>query len=151
MAIPRDRLGEPLSALREVSRRIGEHKRRLPGLSYSLLPLILFGWLPHGLLRLAGRRLLTRLMGFIGRALAVTNIGSLDEALAPLGDDATAASIIGPFVHGLALPIVTATGFRGTVTLQVGSTGTLAEVSLGRFAADLARLLDEIADLDGQV
>lgn len=148
LVLPRDRLAGPREAVLEVSHRIGEHKRRLPGLSYTLLPALLLGWLPHGILRRAGRVVLGNLIAYMNRALALTNIGALDEALAPFGEDALEASIIGPFVHGFRFPIVTATGFRGSLTLHVGSTGTISEDALEGYARDLADLLDEAAEED---
>ena len=141
VVLPRRLAGDPERTLRAVSDRIGEQKRRLPGLAYTLLPLLLIGWLPHGLLRRVGRLVLNNVLASINRALAVTNIGALDETLAPLGDNATAASVIGPFVHGLPLPVITATGFRGGLTLHVESTGSVAAEALDELAEELTSAL----------
>jgi len=137
VVVPRDRLEDPEGALRAVAERIGVQKRRLPGLAYTLLPLLLIGWLPHGLLRRVGRLVLNTILGNLNRALAVTNIGSLDETLAPLGESATAASIVGPFVHGLPVPVITATGFRDELTFHVQATGALAPRALDELAGEL--------------
>ena len=132
----------PATTLQAVSDRIGEQKRRLPGLAYTLLPLVVIGWLPHGLLRRAGRVVLNNVLSSINRALAITNIGALDETLAPLGEEVEAASVIGPFVHGLPVPLVTATGFRRELTLHVEATGTLAEQALDDYAEELREVLE---------
>ena len=142
VVLPRSRVGDPATTLQAVSDRIGEQKRRLPGLAYTLLPLVVIGWLPHGLLRRAGRVVLNNVLSSINRALAITNIGALDETLAPLGEEVEAASVIGPFVHGLPVPLVTATGFRRELTLHVEATGTLAEQALDDYAEELREVLE---------
>lgn len=141
VALPRERLTAPDDTLAAVHDRIGEQKRRLPGLAYTLLPLLLIGWLPHGLLRRVGRLVLNNVLGTLNRALAVTNIGALDETLEPLGHTATAASIVGPFVHGMPVPVMTATGFRGELTVHVQATGTLAPAALDELATELEETL----------
>lgn len=141
VVLPRRRVGDPTGTLQAISDRIGEQKRRLPGLAYTLLPLVAIGWLPHGLLRRVGRLVLNNVLSSINRALAVTNIGALDETLAPLGEDAVSASIVGPFVHGLPVPVITATGFRGELTLHVEATGTLAPEALDELAEELTDAL----------
>ena len=143
VTLPRRLTGSREQTLDAVCRRIGEQKRRLPGLAYTLLPLFAIGWLPHGLLRLAGRLVLNNILSYLNRALGMTNIGPLDDALAPLGASAKAASIVGPFVHGLPCPITTVTGFRGSLTLQVQSTGTLAPAAIDDLAERLGRELAE--------
>ena len=137
VVLPRRRVADPVQTLRAVSDRIGDQKRRLPGLAYTLLPLLLIGWLPHGLLRRVGRLVLNNILSSVNRALAITNIGALDEVLAPLGDQATAASVIGPFVHGMRVPVITATGFRGELTMHVEATGSVAPEALEELTEEL--------------
>ena len=144
--LPRVTAAAPRATLRAVSAIIGRQKERLPGLAYTLLPALLLAPLPHALLRVIGRPVLTSLERVLQRALAVTNIGPLDEALAPFGDQVRAASILGPFVHGLSVPVVTATGFGGALTLHVEATGSVAEAALDHLAEDLARALAELQE-----
>ncbi len=146
VVLPRGRLSEPADTLRAVAERIGEQKRRLPGLAYNVLPSLSFGWLPHGLVRRAGDRAIHTILGYLSRALAVTNIGPMDEYLAPYGDDVVAASVLGPFVHGLAAPVVAATGFRGNFTLQVCGGGEFPSEVMGEFAGELRSGLAEMEE-----
>ncbi len=133
--------GDVLAA---TSARIGEVKRRLPGLPYMLGPALLFGWLPHALVRGVGRAFIHMVLRRGARVPILTNIGPLDEALAPLGDAVRSASIVGPFLHDAPVPVVTATGFRGALTLQVGGTGTWSAEALERWAAELGEAVGEV-------
>ena len=132
------------AAVEAVSSAIGEQKRRLTGLAYALLPGFTVGWLPHGLLRRVGTLVIDQILRRFDRCIAITNIGSLDEPLAPFGDDALAASIVGPFVRGVP-PLITATGFRGALTLQVVANGLHAPEHLEAFAEELEEALLELA------
>lgn len=134
---PRPCLRERECAVRAVSAVTTDQKSKLPGLGYLLLPVLTFGWLPHALLRVVAGPALAMLVGYMERALALTNIGPLDEALAPFGEDARAAYIVGPFIHGMRTPTVTASGFRGMITLCVGGTGTLGSGVVPAFADEL--------------
>jgi NRPS condensation-like uncharacterized protein len=137
--------GQADHAVDAVVRVIGEQKQRLTGLAYALLPAFTVGWLPHGVVRRVGAMIIGQILQRFHRALAVTNIGSLDGVLAPFGDDATSASITGPFIHRNTAPIITVTGFRGDLTLQVASTHTHSLAELERFAAELEATLEETA------
>ena len=139
--LPRAAMAGPARAVRAASDYIGEQKRKLIGLSYALLPSLGMGWLPHGLLRWTGRKFISSLLGTMTRVLAMTNVGPLDEALAPLGAQVRQASILGPFVHGLGIPTITATGFRGSLTLNVCASTTLAPGAVGAFTDELEQEL----------
>jgi len=141
VVLPRPRLRSVEDGLRAASDAIGEQKRRLLGMAYILLPTLTIGWMPHGLLRLAGRVMIGNMLSWVNRAPAVTNIGSLDEPLAPFGDEAVAASILGPFVDDLAIPVAITTGFRGTLTLNVCGTGGLGAGAVAGYAAELREAL----------
>ena len=145
LVLPRARVGSATDALEATSAAIGRRKRRLLGLPYMLLPAFTLGWLPHGLARLAGAVVIRMVLRRGARAPVVTNIGSLDEALEPLGDSVRAASIVGPFLHGSPIPLVTVTGFRGALQLQVGGTGTFAPAALEAYAAELGAALTDLA------
>jgi NRPS condensation-like uncharacterized protein len=141
--LERGAAGSAAAALGAVNAAIGEQKRRLIGLGYALAPAFTIGWLPHGLLRWAGAFVIRQILRRFDRAIAVTNIGSLDEALAPFGDHAVAASITGPFIHGIRVPVITATGFRGELTLQVVATATHSREDLETFATELEATVGE--------
>jgi NRPS condensation-like uncharacterized protein len=131
------------ATLDAVVRAIGVQKRRLTGLAYALLPAFTVSWLPHSLMRRVGAAIIGQILKRFHRSIALTNIGSLDEVLAPFGDDVSGACIVGPFVHNNRVPIITITGFRGTLTLQVVSTHTHREEQLANFARELEALLEE--------
>lgn len=146
VVLPRRHLSTVTDTLRAVSARIGVQKRRLPGLAYNVLPSLSFGWLPHGLVRRVGDGAIHAILGYLSRSLAVTNIGPMDEYLAPWGDDVETASVLGPFVYGLAAPPVVATGFRGGFTLHICGGGEFAPGALDVFADEIEELM---ADLGG--
>ena len=145
LVLPRHRLGSATDALEATASAIGQRKRRLLGLPYMLLPAFLLGWLPHGLVRKAGAVVIRMVLRRGARAPVITNIGPLDEALEPFGAAARDASIVGPFLHGSPIPLITVTGFRGALHLQVGGTGTFAPEALQTYAADLRDALTELA------
>jgi len=144
VVLPRRHLGDATDTLRAVSAKIGAQKRRLPGLAYNVLPSLSFGWLPHGLVRRVGDRAIHAILGYLSRSLAVTNIGPMDAYLEPFGDDVEAASVLGPFVHGLAAPPVVATGFRGSFTLHVCGGGEFPDAALEELAEELEALATDL-------
>jgi NRPS condensation-like uncharacterized protein len=133
------------AAVDSVVRVIGSQKQRLTGLAYALLPAFTVGWLPHCIVRRTGAMIIGWILERFHRSIALTNIGSLDAVLAPFGDDVSAACVVGPFVHGNGVPIITITGFRGTLTLQIVSTNTHSRADLEAFAAELEGLIEETA------
>lgn len=137
VVIDRGQLAESYTALQAASAAIGEQKQRLPGVAYNLLPSLTMGWFPHGLLRWTGGKVIHQLFSYIERAMVLTNIGALDEYLAPFGDSALRASMVGPFIHGAATPIVIVTGFRGRLTLHVCSTGKLDPTAVDAYADEI--------------
>ena len=144
LVLPRARVeGDVLTA---TSAAIGEQKRRFPGLPYMLGPTLLLGWLPHGLVRRAGGAIVHMALRRGARAPVLTNIGPLDEALAPLGEAVRAASVVGPFLHDGPVPLVTVTGFRGTLSLQVGGTGTFAPTALEAWGEELVAAVTDLGD-----
>jgi len=146
VTMEREDAGTADSATRAISSAIGHQKQRLTGLAYALLPTFTVGWLPHCIVRHVGAMIIGWILKRFRRAIAITNIGALDGVLAPFGDDATAASITGPFIHNNTFPIITATGFRGELTLQVVSSKTHSREDLEVVAGELEGFLHEMAD-----
>jgi NRPS condensation-like uncharacterized protein len=142
--VERSLLDAPSSAVRAISRRTAVEKRRMFGMAYALLPVIQVGWLPRGWLRWIAWMLVSRLFSYVRRALVFTNIGALDEALAPFGGDAVSASVIGPFVNESPVPVVTVTGFRGDLTMQVCQAGNLALEAVDEYSAELLAALKRL-------
>ncbi len=137
VALKRAALGQRDGAVRAASAAIGEQKRRLLGMAYVLLPTVLAGWMPHGLLRAYARVFIGTLLSFFRRVLAMTNIGALDEAVAPFGERALTASIAGPFIIGLDAPVTVVTGFRGTLTMHVCAPGTVTAAAVQSYVEEL--------------
>ena len=146
VVLEREAIRTASSAIQAVVAAIGEQKRRLTGLAYALLPGFTIGWLPHGLLRLAGTLVINQLLRRFNRAIAITNIGALDEALAPFGHSALSASIVGPFIHGIRVPVITATGFRGELTLHLAATQVHSRDDLEGYAVELEEALLEATE-----
>jgi len=145
VVLPRRALAEPLTTLQAVRDAIGGQKRRLPGLAYQLLPSISFGWMPHGLVRFFGRRAIETIIGYLDRSFGFTNLGAMDAYLEPWGDTLRRASVVGPFVHGMPLPLVIASGFRGSLTLHACGSGNLPAEGLRDFAGLVEAAVEEVA------
>lgn len=145
--LPRRELEDDIATLEVVSTRIGEQKRRLHGLAYALLNSLALGWLPHSLLRVVGRAFIGNLFSYLTRGFVVTNIGPLDEALAPFGEDLRTASVVGPFIHDLPVPILTATGLRSDLSLQLCSTGSVQGAFVDEYAEELSDVLSRITNI----
>jgi NRPS condensation-like uncharacterized protein len=134
--LPRDRVTDLDATVGEVSRRIGQMKRRFAGLPPLIVNFSMAWMLPHALARVFVGMWLRWAMAVLDRGLTVTNIGAMDPYLAPLGDRAVGASMIGPFLHTMGAPVITAAGFRDRLTLQVAG-----------FDGRCERQLDQIADV----
>lgn len=141
VSLPRRLVKDAASTLRATSARIGDQKRRLPGLAFNLWPALALGWLPQGLLRLAGRVVVGNIFSYLGRALVLTNIGAVDKYVAPLGDDLLSASMVGPFLGGVNTPVINVTGFRGRLTLQVCGCGHLTQEGLEAYRDEIEDVL----------
>ena len=117
--LERSAVGDFTATATAVLQRTARLKQRFTGLPAILSnhgPMLL---LPHGMLHTAIRLWLKWAFALLDRGLIVTNIGPLDPYLDTFGDRATAASLVGPFLPGILVPIITATSFRDRLTLQV--------------------------------
>ncbi len=141
LLLPRRVVGAFEPTVREVARRTARHKRPFPGLGILLAMIASCWFMPFGMARAAGR-LGTRWMRLLAtRGLLVTNIGPLDPYLEPFGEGARGAFVIGPFLHGAGAPVLTATSFRGRLSLLVnGFEGH--EQGVDALAASLRRALE---------
>ncbi len=138
-------LEDPAAAIRAAARCTASQKRRLPGIAYNLLPFLTLWWMPHGAIRRVGALFIERLLGLVGRVLVMTNLGAMDDYLAPAGEDLDRAHVVGPFVGRVDVPVVTATGFRGTLTLAVGANGRLATSALDAHTSAVRSAIEEAA------
>ena len=139
--LPRDVAGSLPEAAVAVARRTQRMKRRLVGFAFSAMPALTLMICPHAVVRgvaaFWGRY--TSLL--LSRGLVVTNIGAMDRYVQALGENLVAASVLGPFGRGPLVPIITATGFRDRLTLQINAQSNLAEEDLERMANELSAIL----------
>jgi NRPS condensation-like uncharacterized protein len=139
--LPREAAGSLDEAAGAVGRRTERMKRQLVGVGFAALPAIPLLLVPHGIVRgfaaLWGRWTSVLLT----RGLVVTNVGPMDRYLEPLGDEVVAASVLGPFGKGPRVPIITATGFRDRLTLQINGYDTIDGAELDRVADRLGEVL----------
>jgi NRPS condensation-like uncharacterized protein len=131
------------AAVEVVARGTRRRKRGFPGLPALLSNHASMWMLPHGLVRLLIRVWVVWACALIDRGLLVTNIGPLDRTLAPLGERAVAASVIGPWIHGFAVPILTATSFRDRLTVQINGFDGPSRPQLDAIEAGLQGLTED--------
>lgn len=122
LAVRTGRRGIADRALRldTVHNRTSAHKAGIPGLGSNLLPILLFGWLPHGLLRMVARGLRKGFLMLGRRALVMTNVGTIDDYLAPIEPLLDDAWMTSPSFPGFPSPISLVSSFRGRVNVAVG-------------------------------
>ena len=58
-------------------------------------------------------------LALLGRGQLVTNFGPIDPYLEPFGDGVLRAEMLGPWLIGLRVPIIVATGFRDRLTVGI--------------------------------
>ncbi len=135
------------TAAAQLSQRIGRLKRGYAGLPQLLTNFAGPALLPHAWLRPVIRLWMRWARWLLHRGLLVTNIGRLDPYIQPFGDVVTGVSLVGPWLPGLRIPIIAASGFRDRVTLQImGDTpGTRVPAALAA-----ARLGEIVAELEGE-
>ena len=141
--LKRSAVGDFTATATAVQQRTARLKQRFTGLPAMLSnhgPMLL---LPHGMLHAVIRLWLKWAFALLDRGLIVTNIGPLDPYLDTFGDRAVAASLIGPFLPGILVPIITATSFRDRLTLQVNGFGGPPSHQLGLVADGLEELVAE--------
>ncbi len=139
--LPREAVGGFDETARASSALAARRKQRFPGLPAVLANHSLNLCLPHGLLRRVIRLWIPWATALLNRGLLVTNVGAIDRYLEPLGSRVRDASLLGPWVRGLAVPVITATSFRDRLTLNIhgfqGSQSSVPEL----FQAQLDELL----------
>lgn len=117
------RIADPDMLLETVRHRTAAHKAGVPGIGSNLLPILLFGWLPHGLLRVAARGLRKGFLMLGRRALVMTNVGPIDNYLAPIAPLLDDAWMTAPSFPGFPSPISLVSSFRGRVNIAVSAGG----------------------------
>ncbi len=138
--LPRDAIDDFEGAAVAVARGTARRKRGFPGLPALISNHASMWMLPHALVRVVIRLWAVWACALIDRGLLVTNIGPLDPYLAPLGARVKAACLIGPWVPGFAVPILTATSFRGTLTVGIHGFDGPAQTQVDAIEGELREL-----------
>lgn len=141
------RTGEPpASLLRRVAGLTSLHKAGRPGRGPTLLPALLLGWMPAGMLRRLGRGMFSRMItDFVKYLVPVTNIGSLDYCVRGLGDSLRDITMVGPFQNGYPAPMTMATGFRGTLTVNVCAADNIEPEAVEELAREWEEALEVLS------
>jgi len=139
--VPRQATENFVDAVRAVEKVTKHHRESLAGPAFLLLPMLLTGAAPHGLVR----RMLPAVQPIlvdlpVSRGFIFTNVGKLDQGLGPWADDIVNLRIVGPNVKGIAAPAIVAFGLRGQIYLEL-----IAPPGLGRQALD--ELESELLDV----
>lgn len=141
ITLPRSFASDFDQTAQHIARRTQKQKCRFVGLPIFLAATAITGFLPYALQRWMGYLGTRWIKMLANRGLVVTNIGSLDEALASLGDTVCHASVLGPFMANLSIPMITATSFRGRLTLQFNSFDSTPIEFLQQMAATVSEIL----------
>ena len=144
VVVPRGDIGDLAATAGAVARRTARHRRRLAGPAFLLVPIALGFGSPHAVARGIARLLLHPLAVEmpLRRGLLVTNVGRLDEGLAPFGGDLEDVRIIGPNIDGVTVPAVVAYGFRGGLTMELFAPPGLAAEALDELEGELREALE---------
>lgn len=138
---------EAVSSLESTARAVAKITRRqhggLAGPAFLLTPLALAFGTPH-----AWARQLTRLLHPVlidlplSRGLVFTNVGRIDHGLSAFGEDIERLRIIGPNMHGVAVPAVVAFGYRGELHLELFGAPGLSPQALEELERELLEALE---------
>ncbi len=120
ISVAADRIDKFKDAARIVHEKTGEMKRKYLGIGWIMVSQLMTIFMPSPLMHF----FVKRYSGFVLRQTAshgvgMTNIGAMDEFLAPSGDSAHHASVIATMLE-FPLPVITATGFKNRLTLFLG-------------------------------
>ncbi len=127
-----------------IRERISKRKRRLPGLPAIVSQFTVMMMLPHALLRFVIPLWTKWSTALVNRGLLVTNIGALDSYLDSFGDHVVDATVFGPFLPGFNMPLVTATGFRDRLILNVNGYDGAGRPQMDCLDGHLGDVMDEV-------
>jgi NRPS condensation-like uncharacterized protein len=141
--VPRRATASLASALAAVAEITAAHRRGLAGPAFVVGPTVIGLGVPHAWLRRLVPHLHPILVDVvIDRGLGVTNVGRIDDGVAPFGDDIEDLRLLGPSIERLPIPIVVAFGYCGRLHLELLGSPGLAEAALDEFRAELLAALD---------
>ncbi len=140
--VPRKFTGSFDNAIQYVSKKTNREKKNFAGLPHMLGIIGYSLLLPHSIARKVAGALAIYASSLLNRGMVVTNIGKVDAYLEPFGAIVKSASVMGPFLRGICVPVVTATGFRDTLTLQINDLSGHTAEDLDDMVATLEVLLE---------
>lgn len=140
--VPRSATQNIVDAVKAVSVITARHRRSLVGPAFLLLPTLLAGPLPHGILRRLAPAIQPLLVDLpVSRGFIFTNVGKLDQGLGPLVNDIVDMRAVGPNVKGIPVPTMVAFGLRGRIHLQLFAPPGLGEEALNELEGELREAL----------
>ncbi|MCC6664328.1 MAG: hypothetical protein IT375_11320 [Polyangiaceae bacterium] len=141
--VPRHAVSSLESAARAVAKITRRQHGGLAGPAFILTPLALAFGTPHAWARQLTRFLHPVLIDLpLSRGLVFTNVGRIDHGLAAFGADILKLRIIGPNMHGVAVPAVVAFGYRGELHLELFGAPGLAPEALEELERELREALE---------
>lgn len=142
--IPREATSNLVDAVNAVERATKKHRESLAGPAFLLLPILLTGPTPHGLVRRILPAIHPVLIDLpLSRGLIFTNVGKLDQGLGPLADDVVDLRAVGPNVKGITTPAIIAFGLHGRIHLELFAPPGLARQALDELESELREVLAE--------
>jgi NRPS condensation-like uncharacterized protein len=140
--VPRSATKNLPDAVKTVAELTAEHRRSLAGPAFLLLPMLLTGPTPHGILRRMVPAIQPILVDLpVSRGFIFTNVGKLDQGLGPLLDDLVDLRAVGPNIKGTSTPAIIAFGLRGRIHLQLFAPPGLGDEALNELEVELREAL----------
>jgi NRPS condensation-like uncharacterized protein len=141
--VPRGATRDLVSATRAVAAITARQRRSLDGPAFVLLPILMSGLAPHGLLRQLIRGIHPIAVELpLRRGMLVTNVGKIDDGLAVFGDDIEDVRVVGPHTRDVPIPAVVAFGFRGRLCLELYAPAGLGDLALDELEHELRAALE---------
>ena len=136
-------VGDLAGTTAAVARITARHRAGLAGPAFALTALALVSGAPHAFIRRVVPPVFRVLLDLpLRRGLLVSNVGRIDEGLAPFAADLEGVRILGPNLKGFAVPVVIAYGFRGALYLELVGASGVGAGALDELAREVRRALE---------
>jgi len=140
--IPREATENIADAVRAVERETKRHRESLAGPAFLLLPMLLAGVAPHGIVRQMLPAIQPLLVDLpLSRGFIFTNVGKLDQGLGPLADDIVNIRAVGPNIKGISAPAIIAFGLHGRIFLELFAPPGLGAEALDELENELREVM----------
>jgi NRPS condensation-like uncharacterized protein len=136
--VPREATQNIVDAVHAVEAVTKRHRESLAGPAFLILPLMIAGPAPHGVVR----RMLPALQPLLvelplSRGVIFTNVGKLDQGLGPLANDIVNIRAVGPNIKGTSAPAIIAFGLHGRIHLELFAPPGLGPRALDELESEL--------------